>query len=176
MSPDPTIPTITEPLVGLLRQLATVIEGLDADQYCARRVSDISGSIGGHVRHCLDHVRAFVAGAECGHVEYDSRLRGTLVESRREAALLEILRLQRRVAELDPSLWRAPLMLMSLDSDSPVAVAQSSVARELAFVVSHTIHHCAIIAFLLRELGVPIPNRFGFAPSTPAPAASARCA
>jgi uncharacterized damage-inducible protein DinB len=51
----------------------------------------------------------------------------------------------------------------------PTATVRSSVGRELAFVVSHTIHHCAVIALLLRDLGVAVPPRFGYAPSTPSP-------
>jgi uncharacterized damage-inducible protein DinB len=46
--------------------------------------------------------------------------------------------------------------------------APSSVGRELAFVVSHTIHHLAVIAFLLRDLSIEVPSRFGYAPTTPA--------
>ena len=64
--------------------------------------------------------------------------------------------------------------------DQPVAVAAvmsvhgvsvtgwSTMARELAFVMSHTIHHQAIVALLLEQHGTGIPSeRFGYAPSTP---------
>jgi uncharacterized damage-inducible protein DinB len=37
----------------------------------------------------------------------------------------------------------------------------------VAFVVSHTIHHLAVIALLLRDLAVEVPPRFGYAPTTP---------
>jgi uncharacterized damage-inducible protein DinB len=43
----------------------------------------------------------------------------------------------------------------------------STHARELAFVISHTIHHCALMAVLLAVQGIPVPYRFGYAPSTP---------
>jgi hypothetical protein len=44
----------------------------------------------------------------------------------------------------------------------------SSRARELAFVVSHTIHHQAIIALLLEMQGIGIESKdFGYSPSTP---------
>jgi len=58
--------------------------------------------------------------------------------------------------------------------DGPVVEAVSSVARELAFVVSHTIHHNAQIALLAHRLGSSrLPRRFGVAPSTPALAGAA---
>ena len=44
---------------------------------------------------------------------------------------------------------------------------QTSLGRELAFVVQHTIHHAALIAVLLDILGVRVPADFGYAPSTP---------
>jgi len=46
-------------------------------------------------------------------------------------------------------------------------IGWSTSARELAFVISHTIHHQAIIAVLLASQGVAVPHRFGVAPSTP---------
>jgi uncharacterized damage-inducible protein DinB len=52
--------------------------------------------------------------------------------------------------------------------------APSSVARELAFVISHTIHHNAQIALLAHRLGSRrLPPGFGVAPSTPAMAGAA---
>jgi hypothetical protein len=48
-------------------------------------------------------------------------------------------------------------------------VVRSTLGRELAFVASHTIHHFAIVALLLRDMGIGVPARFGYAPSTPSP-------
>lgn len=47
-------------------------------------------------------------------------------------------------------------------------IGWSTLARELAFVMSHTIHHQAIVALLLEQQGGGVPDeRFGYAPSTP---------
>ena len=57
---------------------------------------------------------------------------------------------------------------MSMISPSGETVTGwSTLARELAFVVSHTIHHQAIIAVLLALHGHAVPERFGHSPSTP---------
>ena len=44
--------------------------------------------------------------------------------------------------------------------------AVSSVARELQFLVSHTVHHDALIAAAARHLGVDVDSCYGIAPST----------
>ncbi|UCF67889.1 MAG: DinB family protein [Acidobacteriota bacterium] len=44
--------------------------------------------------------------------------------------------------------------------------SRSSVGRELRFLLSHTVHHFAIIGLMLRMLGGEPPAAFGVAPST----------
>jgi uncharacterized damage-inducible protein DinB len=156
-------------LSGLLDQLTTVIGKLDVNLYRAVRAQAVSGSVGGHVRHCLDHVAALVRGFESGHVDYDARVRGTAIESHPQAAIAEMERLMsllRNIAGYSPDtpLW--------VDVDSP-DLAPSTLARELAFVSSHTIHHFALIALLLHDAGVRVPARFGYAPSSPSPGLAA---
>ena len=41
---------------------------------------------------------------------------------------------------------------------------RSTVARELSFVVHHTIHHCALMALLVEWQGGRVPHGFGVAP------------
>ncbi len=45
---------------------------------------------------------------------------------------------------------------------------RSSVGRELRFLASHTVHHYALIAALLRQRGVDPGESFGVAPATAA--------
>ena len=42
----------------------------------------------------------------------------------------------------------------------------STVQRELQFLVSHTVHHCALIKQILRQHGFEAGMEFGLAPST----------
>jgi uncharacterized damage-inducible protein DinB len=56
-----------------------------------------------------------------------------------------------------------------IDAGGQSVWAGSTVARELAFVISHTVHHSAAIALLATRMGpCRLPARFGLAPSTPA--------
>jgi uncharacterized damage-inducible protein DinB len=115
-------------------------------------------------------VAALVRGIEGGHIDYDARVRGTAIESRRDAALREIARLVHSLQGLgatEPTTQVAVALGGGADDGAPVAT--STIARELAFVLSHTIHHFAIVALLLHDMGVRVPPRFGYAPSTPSP-------
>ncbi|MEK6687797.1 MAG: hypothetical protein AABZ01_04975, partial [Gemmatimonadota bacterium] len=51
---------------------------------------------------------------------------------------------------------------------------QSSLGRELLFLLSHTVHHFAVIRLLLQRQGTDSDPRLGVAPSTEAYKAAAR--
>ena len=44
--------------------------------------------------------------------------------------------------------------------------SHSTVRRELQFLLSHTVHHFALIAVLLERFSIAVPDDFGIAPST----------
>ena len=43
---------------------------------------------------------------------------------------------------------------------------RSTIALELRFLASHTVHHYALIASLARDLGIEPGDQFGVAPAT----------
>ncbi|HTL30344.1 MAG TPA: DinB family protein [Tepidisphaeraceae bacterium] len=165
------------PLVTLLRQQASVVERLTDQQYAMRPVGPVDGSIGGHIRHCLDHVKALVTAADTGLLAYDHRKRDTQIESCRLLALGQIRELERALYELPPDAMDREIDLTTLLSpdDDPVVV-RSSVGRELAYVLSHTVHHNALISAMVKTLEGWIPQHFGYAPSTIAHARATACA
>jgi uncharacterized damage-inducible protein DinB len=146
------------------------------DQY-RTRPEGFTSSIGGHVRHCLDHVDALLASLEGGRINYDSRRRGTEVETCRSAALDAITRQQRQLRAVPGNVEECSLRLMILMSSAgPAFEFATTVGRELAFVLSHTVHHNALIAVMARALGLSVPERFGYAPSTIAHQEKMSCA
>ena len=162
-------------LAELLKDTARVVAQLAPEEYTDSDVPGISGSIGGHVRHCLDHVRALELGIARGLVDYDARHRDVRIESEREVAVRSLLAAAARLQEVpSEALGRMVVVRGLIAADGPVVEAVSSVARELVFVVSHTIHHNAQIALLAHRLGSSrLPYRFGVAPSTTALAGAA---
>ncbi|TWT44136.1 DinB superfamily protein [Phycisphaerae bacterium RAS1] len=154
-------------LQAVLGQLADVLAALNDEQYVRQPVGVIDGSFGGHVRHCLDHCESLCRGAASGLIDYDQRERGTPVETSRTAALAAIASIERSLAALDDAALTLPLRVTTLLAGDRAAItSDSSLGRELAFVLSHTVHHYALLAAICRTLGVPTPARFGFAPST----------
>jgi uncharacterized damage-inducible protein DinB len=166
-----------QPLLVLLHQLRKLIERLDDDTYRVPAPGRTSGGVGGHVRHCLDHVSALLASTQTGVCAYDRRARGTEVEHSRAAAVAAIQSLSGELCGLGADALARPVDVETqVDEDGTTFVAPSSVCRELAFVMSHTVHHNAIIGQLLGARGVEPGARFGLAPSTPSDSAAATCA
>lgn len=153
--------------VGSLRQLSDVLSVTSDEQYIRKPVGVIASSLGGHVRHCLDHFEALLAGAAGGLVDYDHRERATAIETERLAAIRAIRGLVARLLTLDqPELNRPVRVAAMLASDGWSIETESSLGRELVFVLSHTVHHHAIMAAMCATLGIQLPVRFGYAPST----------
>ena len=63
-----------------------------------------------------------------------------------------------------------------LEPGGAMVVTRSSICREVAFLVSHTIHHNAIVAQMLHARGLEVTPRFGLAPATPLGEGAELCA
>ncbi len=171
------LPSAVGPLIAVLGQLAELVEALSGEQFTRKPVGVVPSSIGGHIRHNLDHVRTLLDSLSRGELDYDDRRRGTGIESERGSALEAIEYLCTRLRN---SAWPAGdetfRMTQMVAADRPPVVAWTSLDRELAFVLSHTIHHNALIGTMARLMGVVLPPEFGYAPSTIAHRRSRPCA
>jgi uncharacterized damage-inducible protein DinB len=152
----------------LLDELETLLIEVAPALYCARFAADVSGTIGEHVRHCLDHVSALLTADPSAALSYDRRHRGTAVETDGSEALRQIQQLKDALNAWSRRSLDEPVRVTSMISSSGDGVSGwSTLARELAFVVSHTIHHYAIIGVLLAVHGHGVPAGFGHSPATP---------
>ncbi len=121
------VPVAVRRLVAVLHQLSDLSESLTDEQFTRVPGGAVSSTIGGHVRHNLDHVDALLVGLRTGRSDYDRRDRST------------------------PD-------------------------RERAFVLSHIVHHNALIAVIVRLVGAEPPADFGYAPFTVTHQRSRPCA
>ncbi|MCX5688820.1 MAG: hypothetical protein NTV94_03350 [Planctomycetota bacterium] len=181
-SPSVDTAQLRHAICSRLRQFESLAASLTTGQYTAPHGPGFFGAtIGAHVRHCLDHVRALVDGVHTGRVEYDHRERGTPIESSPTHACAHAITLIEQLKLHNTLPAQHPLELIILAShDEPAATVSSTFARELAFVLSHTIHHQAMIhAMLAVNAHAPdqrLPDSFGLAPSTIAHQHTSSCA
>ena len=142
--------------------------GMSEQQYAQIIAAPFDASIGQHYRHVVEHFQCLVLGTALSEVNYDARPRNRRIETDKEFAAKVTRDLIRDLDSWDEStLGRICTAVSSVDyeSESPSSIS-SSLARELAYCIGHTIHHYAIIRLACGQIGVIVPARFGYAPST----------
>lgn len=155
--------------IRFLKQGLDLIQGLSDDAYTRSSHPEYTSGVGGHLRHCLDHYTNFLAGLPRGRIDYDARQRDERIETDRAYATRVIQNLIRGLAEVqERDADRAVTIKMDGgdESDASLWWSHSSAVRELQFLVSHTVHHYALIALILRSNGLAPAADFGVAPST----------
>ena len=151
--------------VAALRQGSALLSGLSATSYGQRSPACFNSSAGGHFRHVIEHYQSFLLGVGSGHIDYEARPRDPLMETDPAYALAQLEGLIDRLGELACDA-RVQVRAESTPAAAPHAGAGSSVLRELEFLLSHTVHHYALIGVICHLAGQPLPKAFGLAPST----------
>lgn len=149
--------------LSILKQGEALLRYLHDDEYTHCLPSVFGNSIGVHIRHNLDHYACFLAGLPSGRIDYTARQRNTRIETKRTDALAEFARVGRAFETLDMT---GGVLRVRSESNPDNALTSSSMARELEFLMSHTVHHYAIVAILCRLQGIAVDDGFGVAPST----------
>ena len=151
--------------LAVLGQGAQLLARLDDAAYTRAVKPLFDYGVSSHVRHCLDSYTSFLQGPETGLIDYDRRARDVRIERDRWYA-------QSRIAATMAALQGLTLMMPDLSAtvlqarqDSP-HWAVTSLERELQFLLSHTVHHYALVALMLRSQGIEPGKEFGVAPST----------
>lgn len=161
---------LVEGCVRVLEQGLALLESIDDELYAGACGLPRWGGVGGHVRHCLDFYQSFLAGLPSGRIDYDRRERDGLAERDRAFAATK-LRIVISELRLLPDDAGETGLLVSLeeaacDSSGMPQWCLSTVSRELQFLLSHTVHHYALVALTLRLRGFEPGGEFGVAPST----------
>jgi uncharacterized damage-inducible protein DinB len=159
---------LVQSVLEALAQGELLLTDVSDEDYTRKIALAFNASIGGHYRHCLDHFRSLLNSASEGHLNYDHRERGTLVEHDRFAALNATRELRERYERLDPSLVSRALHVTCKTSyaTSGSQVSPSTVGREIMYTVAHAVHHYALIGVMCGIMGLKIPPGFGIAPGT----------
>ena len=163
----PTHAFPAEPNIKVLRQAVALLAGMEDDTLARTSALAPGGSIGKHLRHCLDFYECFLRGLPGGRVDYTHRDRDEEVETRRSVAFQRLTEIIRRLEALETGTHRT---LLVREEEAPGGGeggwSGSTVQRELQFLLSHTIHHFALVGMFLRSFGLEPEEEFGLAPST----------
>lgn len=160
--------------VGLIRQGTGALAAMGAEAYAGPGGGSGGGGggaspVGVHFRHVLDHYRAFIDGLDSGRINYDDRRRDQRVERDIEWATRVADELIQSLEAIPTGTMDRPLLVSAnviRDGQSALDWTGSTVQRELMYLLSHSVHHYAIISLLARQAGIYLDPEFGVAPST----------
>ena len=125
-----------------------------------------SSSVGAHVRHIIERFNCFLAGYPVGQIDYDLRKRDRVLELKMDSATAALFAITNALSQLCEGDSKQLQVRESVDEHCPAVVVNSTVERELMGLISHTIHHLAIIVMLVKSQGMSISEDLGKAPST----------
>ncbi|MBT5902696.1 MAG: hypothetical protein HOH58_11395 [Opitutaceae bacterium] len=164
-APCSVIHAATQSNIMLLAQGAEMIDRLGQDWYATKAPSCFNSSAGGHFRHAIEHYRAVLGALQSGEINYEARARDELIESEANHARDVIDELLEGLEKIvDDQTQDRPLKIASETVEG--LMLGTTLARELEFLISHTVHHFALIAVIAGVHGVQAPVNFGLAPST----------
>ena len=164
MTVPASVPAAIAPNLLVIRQGIALLCAIGPAPYTQRIAIAYNASIGGHVRHIIDHYQSFLAGLDAQTLDYEKRLRDPAIEQDPALARRLLGEIAERLAKLGARSDHPALAYRA--ETAPGGCAPTSLVRELEFLLSHTIHHYALVAIMCRLLGHETEPGFGVAPST----------
>ena len=150
-----------------LIQLKEMLQSINKENYTRPNEILSGSSVGRHIRHILEFYLLLVSGSFSGTISYDKRQRDIRIEEGQQFAIQTIDRLLKGIDTLDETLTVKFEGDFTADGTAQ-NITLSSVGRELAYCIEHSIHHQAIIKAGLIILGLSelTNENFGMAYST----------
>lgn len=149
-----------------LTQLSGFLEQIQSSEYQQAFPLLSDSTIGMHVRHVIEFYQCLIKGHLDGQINYDARERSLLQESNIAYAQSCIENLQHDLDMLHEN--KSLALYTSQNVDTSYLIIESSLFRELSYVIEHTIHHFAIIkmACIAYLPSIQLDADFGVAYST----------
>jgi uncharacterized damage-inducible protein DinB len=152
--------------IALLDQATSIISDLSDAVYINDESPYFLSGVGRHLRHILDFYQNLV-NFDGQRIDYDIRARSREIETDRTRAMKQIDAIRGVLVKLGP--MDKAVVVKNDDGGHRAAdsgFSPSTIGRELQFLASHTVHHYAFIAMILRLQDIQPPAEFGIAPST----------
>lgn len=164
MTETPTVQAAVAANLLVLRQGIGLLGVIGPERYRRRLPAVFATSMGGHFRHIIDHYQSFFAGLENGELDCEDRPRHVEAETNPGLAQRMLATRAERWQALDAD--GGTQELAHRVETSPGRCPPSSMLRELEFLLSHTVHHYALVAVMCRLQDHAPATAFGVAPST----------
>lgn len=155
--------------IFFLNQGVEILSKISDEMYSSNdNVYHING-VGKHFRHIVEHYFSFLNEKD-KLVDYDARDREKNLETNRKHMINSIEQVieQLKLKADDINYLEFEVFVRSNEGvgveNSPLN--KSTNRRELQFLVSHTVHHYALIGLILKSMDVEVAPEFGVAPST----------
>lgn len=159
---------IVQSALKTLKKSEYLLDRLTNEQLCNNSVSPYYSSIGTHIRHILDFYECIFNGNVKNRIDLIARPRNKDVELKCDCAKDYLKSIINKLNTLD---FKADKPIVVVDDLSlGIVEIPYTFAALLAQANSHTIHHYAIINYILDALNISIEDSdFGYNPTTPKP-------
>ncbi|MFY0697097.1 MAG: hypothetical protein JXR11_04545 [Balneola sp.] len=155
--------------IYFLEQGVSLLSSITDDEYSYNNGKYFKSGIGRHFRHIVEHYISLINGYT-EKINYDLRERDLKLETNRKLMISE---LRNTIDSIETFGLNSELIDKKIEVKSNEGIGEgespwsvSSIRRELQFLVSHTVHHYALIGLILKTMDVEVPEDFGVAPST----------
>lgn len=162
-----------------LDQKNWILNMIRPEDYVIMHASPYNGSVGGHMRHSLDHFSRLIAAAKAveagtcsASINYDDRERNTSIELDKEAAIKDIHRISADIKSLLASKRTATgnTLVARFIGDCNTGETydlDTNFTRELSFVCHHATHHLFFCKMMMEVMGYDVSGtNVGVANST----------
>lgn len=156
---------ILQATLKTLEKSKFLLENLSDEQFCDASVAPYYSSIGSHVRHILNFYESICNFNAQNEIDLTVRNRDKKVETGCEAAKCKLIYLIEKLKTIDFTMTDSVLVIDDLGLGK--IQMTYTYGAILSQANSHTIHHYAIINYILNGMKMPIKDyEFGYNPTS----------
>lgn len=153
--------------IFFLKQGIELLSDVSDKQYSSNNGKYNKSGIGRHFRHIIEHYYSLLA-EKNGFVDYDARERDLRLENDRKFMISSMEEVSESLKTFSFNDLEMKIKVRSNEGigEDGSPLSESTIRRELQFLISHTVHHYALIGLILKTMGFEPSPEFGIAPST----------
>lgn len=156
---------VIQSALNTLKKSEYLLENLSDESFCDASISPYYSSIGSHLRHILDFYDC-IFNVDDGKIDLTARSRNKSVESECNCAIEYLNRIKKSLQNFSHDI--ASKIIVIDDLGLGKIEMEYTYAALFSQANSHTIHHYAIINYIIDRLGIEFKDEdFGYNPTTP---------